>query len=153
MGLRGLPDFLSALLIRIPDSSMLLTVVRTTFTEKSSVGELLINGNHECWTLEPPLLDPPIKPRAIQAGTYLISLRPSPRFRRVMPYVESVPDFAGILIHSGNQPQHTEGCLLVGKTKDTDWVGSSKKAFSDLFIKLSQEAPGSIQISYINGNK
>jgi RHS repeat-associated protein len=29
----------------------------------------------------------------------------------------------GILIHNGNLPDHTRGCLLIGTTKGTDWVG------------------------------
>lgn len=63
-----------------------------------------------------------------------------------MPHVENVPNFDGILIHWGNSQKDTEGCILVGETlgPNPDWIGSSRAAFTNLFIKLTL---GTITIS------
>jgi hypothetical protein len=45
-------------------------------------------------------------------------------------------NFAGIRIHSGNKPQDTEGCILVGQTESKDLIGSSGAAFGPLFQKF-----------------
>ena len=38
-----------------------------------------------------------------------------------------------ILIHAGNTASDTEGCLLPGKTKSTDFVGQSKKLVKEIY--------------------
>lgn len=126
---------------------MRIEVRRSWYTSRSTVGELYLNGQFFCYTLEPPKRD--VKPRAIPVGTYDLSLRFSERFSRLMPHVESVPGFGGILIHWGNYPKDTEGCLLVGSTHETDFVGNSRSSFDRLWAEL-QEAreQGPITISY-----
>ena len=110
---------------------MKLGVSRTTCDGQCTMGTLTIEGTDRRWfTLEPPARQ--VKPRAIPAGTYKLTLRWSPRFERMMPHVEDVPDFAGVLIHWGNFPKDTEGCLLVGRIAHADFVGDSRKAFDEL---------------------
>ena len=113
---------------------MNLRVERQTFTSFSTAGDLFIDGEHFCYTLEPKQ-EPP-KPYCIPEGTYSLVKRFSPKHGRDVPHVENVPGFEEIEIHWGNFPQNTDGCLLVGRTKGTDFVGASKLAFSDLWEKL-----------------
>ena len=47
-------------------------------------------------------------------------------FQWQLPLLLHVPAFEGIRIHNGNFPHDTEGCLLVGATKQEDMVGQSK---------------------------
>jgi hypothetical protein len=54
----------------------------------------------------------------------------------MLPLLLNVPAYEGIRIHPGNTDAHTEGCLLPGRTKSPDFVGSSKAAFTALFDKI-----------------
>lgn len=128
---------------------MKLLVKRTTKTSLSVIGELWIDGVFYCYTLEPPDRSESIKPRAIPLGTYDVTIRQSPRFGRLMPHIEKVPDFSEVLIHWGNFPSDTLACLLVGKYKgpNPDFIGQSRLTFNPLFLRLTQtEEP--ITISY-----
>jgi len=130
---------------------LLVTVRRKILTPKSTIGALFIGGSHVCFTLEPPVR--PGKPRAIPAGTYDLYIRFSNRFQRLMPAVRDVPGFEGILLHWGNRPEDTEGCLLVGKSigSQPDWIGSSKAAFDDLFVKIQDACEwGDACITYVD---
>lgn len=121
---------------------MKLTLVRTDYTSNSTVGELLVNDEFFCYTLEDMVRQPGEKvwgKTAIPSGAYSVVLAPSPRFKRVLPRLLNVPGFEGILIHKGNDANDTDGCILVGRTKSPNWVGESAKAFDALF-PLMQEA-------------
>lgn len=50
---------------------------------------------------------------AIPYGSYQLRFTPSPKYG-VKWQVMDVPGFQGIRIHAGNDPSHTEGCLLLG---------------------------------------
>lgn len=128
---------------------MELELTRAIRTGKSTIGELTINGNFECFILEDKdrglqqsmpvseLLAKKIKTRtAIPSGRYEIVISFSNRFQKMLPLLLNVPAYEGIRIHPGNTDAHTEGCLLPGKTKSPDFVGSSKAAFTALFDKI-----------------
>jgi hypothetical protein len=55
-----------------------------------------------------------------------------------MPRLLDVPYYQGILIHSGNRPEHTEGCLLVGRKMGENEIFESIPAFEDLFPKIKK---------------
>ena len=62
----------------------------------------------------------------IPEGTYNVEDYTSKSFSNVFRvYNDAVSQNRGILIHAGNYPQDTRGCLLPGSTKGTDYVGSS----------------------------
>ena len=115
----------------------LVTITRNAFTEKSTGGRLDIDGVFFCYTLEPPTR--PEKPCAIPNGTYPVKLLWSERFQLMTPHVMNVPDFTEIEWHPGNRPGDTEGCALIGETRDTDWVGNSIAAFTKLLLQVTDE--------------
>ena len=128
---------------------MELELTRTTRTNRSTIGELTVNGKFECFILEDKdrglqqgmalseLMAAKIKTRtAIPTGRYEIVTNFSDRFQKMLPLLLDVPAFAGIRIHPGNTDSDTEGCLLPGKTKSPDMVGSSRAAFTALFNKI-----------------
>ncbi len=127
---------------------MRILVRRDRFTQHSTGSEIFIDGEFECFGLEPPTLpaNSAVKPHAIPEGSYTVTIRQSSRFGKLMPHVEDVPGFDGILIHVGNYPPDTHGCLVVGKTRSTDFVGQSVAAFADFMHKLEQA--GTAIISY-----
>ena len=119
---------------------MEIKLIRETFTDKSAIGRLLIDGLFYGWTLEDKdrylEADPSRKVKgetAIPAGRYQVIINWSPRFKRELPLLLNVPGFEGIRIHSGNKPEDTEGCILPGKTKGQDFVGRSREAFNEIF--------------------
>ena len=49
----------------------------------------------------------------IPALTYKVSATQSPKFKRLLPILEQVPNRSGIRIHRGTKPEHSKGCILV----------------------------------------
>ena len=116
---------------------MVITVKRLYKTENSTIGELLIDGVFECFTLEDK--ERPVKIKgetAIPKGTYKVIINQSNRFKRLLPLLIDVPNFEGVRIHSGNSNHDTEGCILVGQTRNKNYIGQSRKAFEKLFKKM-----------------
>jgi hypothetical protein len=107
---------------------------------------MFLNGIFEAYTLEPPTLQPPNKPRAVPAGLYDWTLYASPRFGRSVVRVEDIVGFEDIEVHPGNFPRDTHGCCLVGRTEGTDFVGQSDVEFDALMAKL----PPTGQIEYVD---
>lgn len=129
-----------------------------------TIGKLYVNDNYICDTLEDedrgltsimPLSQiQGIKVKgktAIPTGTYLVTLNVvSPKYSKraqynfcqgKLPRLISVPGFEGILIHAGNTPEDTEGCILVGENKVKGQVLNSMNTFKTLYqlLKNSQD--------------
>lgn len=118
---------------------MLITVKRLYKTENSTIGELLVDGIWECFTLED--VERPVKIKgetAIPKGTYKVIINESNRFKRLLPLLLDVPGFEGVRIHSGNTNHDTEGCILVGQSRNKEYIGQSRKAFEKLFKKMQK---------------
>ncbi len=99
------------------------------------IGKLYADGEFVGFTLE-PFLNNEI---AVPVGKYRVSLEHSPRHGFVTPRLHKVPHRSGILIHSGNYPKDSQGCILIGKTEGHSFVGSSRLAFYALMDKLQQQ--------------
>ncbi len=66
-----------------------------------------------CYTLEKPWLDNKINVSAIPDGTYIAKRRHSEKYGHHW-ILQDVPGRSLILIHIGNYPTDTKGCILVG---------------------------------------
>jgi hypothetical protein len=123
---------------------MEIQVKRKIFTNKSTIGELSINGIFFCFTLEDTdrYLEQGNQKifglTAIPRGTYNVVLSFSNRFKKYLPEIQNVPGFKGIRMHTGNKPEDTEGCILVGKIKTKDFIGESAKAFNAFMAELKK---------------
>lgn len=118
---------------------MNIQVVRFMCGETCTIGEMLVNGEHECWTLEDVVRPEGEKiygATAIPFGTYSVGITFSQHFQRDLPLVLGVPNFQGIRIHPGNTAADTEGCILVGTEHTETSVLNSRAAFNSLFPKI-----------------
>lgn len=125
---------------------MRLTLDRTLYEKDATVGDLFIDGEWECHSLEDQVRDGPKVPgqTAIPTGVYEVLITMSPRFKRRLPLLINVPGFDGIRIHPGNTHEDTEGCLLVGERvirhEGMPFLTHSRAAFDKLFAKLDASA-------------
>ena len=114
-----------------------LLLIRDMFTDKSTIGELFINGERFCDTLELPWKDNQRSISCIPEGQYKVRIR-LPRESATRDYihllVKDVKDRDYILIHIGNTAKDTSGCILVGLGTEQDVVHNSVLAM-DLLIK------------------
>ena len=118
-----------------------------------TIGRLFIDGEYFCDTLEDPvrqldsIKDKIYSKTAIPTGKYKVSMSiVSPKYsiRKSynwcggrLPRLIDVPFFEGILIHSGNTPDHTAGCILVGENKIKGQVINSMNTLKNLWVKLN----------------
>jgi Family of unknown function (DUF5675) len=120
---------------------MILTLIRDTFTSKTTIGKLYVDGIYQCDTLEDvvrPKGEKIYGKTAIPAGEYEIVINFSNKYQRPMIQLMNVPMFQGIRIHAGNKAEDTEGCILVGTRKGIDWISNSGSAYKVLFDKVNK---------------
>jgi hypothetical protein len=118
---------------------MELLLKRLHKTQKSTIGELSINGKFECYTLEDIERVEKVKGKtAIPKGKYEVIMTMSNRFKVILPLLLNVPNYEGVRIHAGNTAENTEGCLLLGTTRGIDFIGNSKLAMSKFLPKLKE---------------
>lgn len=121
-----------------------IDVTRKAFKETYTIGEMYIDGEYFCDTLEDKvrvlrtIKDKVPGETAIPEGTYEVALGMSPRFKRVLPRLHDVPFFDGILIHRGNTAEDTHGCILVGDNRAKGKVLDSAKTETALMDILKK---------------
>lgn len=115
-----------------------LTLVRWPSTAKSTSGMLYINGKFFCFTLEDIEREVKIMHETcIPKGIYKVVLSMSNRFKKILPLLLNVENFEGVRIHAGNTDKNTSGCILVGLTRTTDFIGKSMEAKTALMDILT----------------
>ena len=85
---------------------MYLKLIRNKANGSAITGRLVIDGRWFCNTLERVGYQ-------IPALCYPVKVTMSPKFKRLLPIVQNVPQRNGIRIHRGSKPQHSTGCILV----------------------------------------
>ena len=114
-----------------------LLILRDTFTEVSTIGNLYLNGEWLCDTLENPYLNNQRNKSCIPEGQYKVRLRTA-RESATKDYlhllVQDVPDRSLVLFHVGNKSSDTRGCVLVGIGTEQDFVKNSRLAM-ELLVK------------------
>ena len=136
---------------------MHIRIVREPTKNDTTLGALFIDDHWQCHTLEDiirPVGEKVYGETAIPAGRYKLVLSMSNRFKRILPEVLAVPEFTGIRIHAGNTAKDTEGCLLLGQTRnvETRSIGQSKLALAAFMTKITAvwNAKGELWITYVN---
>lgn len=107
----------------------MLVLKRIFQNDKYTIGKLYLNDTYLCDTLEPPKY---VNHPCIDKGTYRIGYQCSNKFGRNMPFLLNVKGRVGIMIHYGNYPKDTQGCILVGRNLQKGSVCNSKKTFDNV---------------------
>lgn len=122
-------------------------MIREPTCEGFTRGKLLLDGEHECYTIEDQVREEKIPGQtAIPKGRYRVVLTQSPRFKKVLPEILEVPNFKGVRIHSGNTADDTEGCIIVGQRQGKAAVFESRMAMLELMAALSSATEAGEQI-------
>jgi Family of unknown function (DUF5675) len=129
---------------------MEIRVIRQPKKGLPTMGELFIDGEFFCYTLEDEdrgILQGMSISRVkelkrygdtcIGYGTYKVLLTGSVKFKRILPLLMKVDGFEGIRIHRGNTKEHTLGCILVGYGVENYTVTHSRQCEIDLIKKLT----------------
>ena len=151
---------------------MKLDVIRFQFGADATNSLLFIDNEFECYGLEDEYRDVKVMHETcIPEGEYKIELRTEGGFHskytarygamhKGMLWLQDVPNFKWILIHTGNQDSHTAGCLLIGETQqDLDkgkdgFIGGSGDAYKKMYPKVADAllAGEKVTIKYSNIN-
>ena len=131
-----------------------LLIIRETFTEVSTIGNLYLNGEWLCDTLENPYLNNQRSVSCIPEGQYKVRLRTA-KESATRDYlhllVQDVPNRDYILFHIGNSAKDTSGCVLVGIGTEQDLVKNSRLAMELLMKEIV--SLGGTNINLIIKNK
>jgi hypothetical protein len=112
-----------------------ITVQRTSYGSRSTLGKMYVDGQLECYTLE-PAKDNPVHPGhpCIAPGVFKVILTHSPHLGYITPELLDVPGRSEIRIHKANKPEDIKGCTAVGTGQRTDWVDDSHDAFDKIMV-------------------
>jgi len=117
-----------------------LLLERAPSANGCTLGKLSINGKFFCYTLEDVVRTGAkvAGETAIPAGAYRVTIERSPTFRMLTPRLHDVPGFDAVLLHPGNGPKDTRGCVLVGfaKLPSNTKIYQSREAFEQLMGKM-----------------
>lgn len=132
--------------------------LKRTYYERGTHGTIVFPNGYEIHCLERPWDDNKRGKSCIPEGEYSLGLRFSPVVKRSsggefdMGYeVENVPNRTYIMFHVGNYIKDSDGCILIGTSKDfigdhEPVVWQSKKAFRQFMELMNREGIESIKI-------
>lgn len=144
---------------------MELSLKRGPSLQGATLGDLCADGVWQCFTLEDVVREPDVhafdsgfrttaghaewvaswkipKVTAIPRGRFRVTITFSLHFGRDLPLINGVPGFDGVRMHSGNKAADTEGCILVGQTKEANLLYKSRLAFDSLYAKIQAALQG-----------
>jgi hypothetical protein len=136
-----------------------LKLERMAHGSDDTLGALYWDNSHGlrflCFTLEDEHREEKVAGETrIPEGCYRIKLRTwggfhqryleryGPRVHRGMLWLQDVPNFEHILIHSGNTEEHTAGCILLGdelksnKGAERGFLGNSRRAYERVYMEV-----------------
>lgn len=128
---------------------MKLVLKRDYFSLTAVGGVLYVDGVEFCDSLEPAIIEGYGKGSCIKPGSYSIDYHFSPKFGKYMLTLCGVNGRSGILIHSGNRPKDSSGCILVGyRSSDEEHLSPSRSVLSRLLPRvLDAMQHGSVTIT------
>ena len=115
-----------------------LLLIRDNFTDKSTIGKLYLNSEFYGHSLELAWKDNQKRESCIPKGVYKVAKRyaEKSKYKYEHLHILDVPNRELILMHIGNYPKNSKGCILLGNTRALNFVGESRKAFYKLMYDL-----------------
>lgn len=117
---------------------MYLELIRNKPHGSAITGRLVIDGRWFCDTLE--RVGYQILPLC-----YHVAVTKSPKFKRLLPIVQNVPQRSGIRFHRGTRPEHSTGCILLSKDKEielTELILQAQSAHEEIILEVTDFRPG-----------
>jgi hypothetical protein len=149
-----------------------LTLIRFSDDGDSTLGLLFLDGKFQTYTLEDEYRNKKVSGETrIPAGTYTLGIRDvmsglTKKYRnryswfKYHLHVKDVPNFKYVYIHIGNNDDHTDACILVGRTQNSNvgneqgQVLSSRVDFKKLYEEIYDDAKQEkIQLEIIDMDK
>ena len=115
-----------------------LILQRATDSAGGTYGTLYLRSKPLCFVVERPWLSNQRNVSCIPIGTYRVEWDDSPKFGRAL-HLRDVPGRLHILLHAGNRPEDSEGCLLPNcgvEWEDGKPVGRKSRIALDRVEKL-----------------
>ena len=121
------------------ESKANLLLIRDAFTDKSTIGKLYFDGEFYGHTLELAWKDNEKRVSCIPKGVYEVKKRHTEKskYKYEHLHILDVPNRDLVLLHIGNYPKNSKGCILLGNTRALNFVGESRKAFYKLMYDLT----------------
>ena len=117
---------------------MLIQLIRNEPKANALTGRLVINGRYFCNTLERVGYQ-------IPALCYHVAVTQSPKFKRLLPIVQNIPQRSGIRFHRGTKPTHSTGCILIPADKELEFTNLLKQTqdnHEEIILEVTDFRPG-----------
>ena len=118
---------------------MYIRLIRNQPKGIAITGRLVIDGRWFCDTMERVGYQ-------IPAICYPIRVTHSPKFRRLLPIVQNVPQRSGIRFHCGTKPEHSTGCILLPdletQNKFTNLLLDTQNTHEEIILEVIDFRPG-----------
>lgn len=137
------------------------TILRKYRKETYTIGQLYVNGEFLCNTVEDRdrglnnnmsasaiLKIKVANETAIPTGTYVLVVSESQKFGRDLIEVRGVPGFTGIRIHKGSNASHSSGCIIPGINSIKGGVTDSQK-YEEKLTKMVKAAMAKNEECYL----
>ena len=111
-----------------------ITIIRTYYQDYTS-GQVWINDNYVCNTLELPYKNNERNISCIPEGIYNAKINYSKKHRAHI-LILKVKGRSDILLHTGNTLSDTQGCVLVGTKYQEKQLRNSKQAMYKIISKI-----------------
>ena len=118
---------------------MLIRLIRNKSQGNAITGRLVVDGRWFCNTLERVGYQ-------ISALCYHVAVTQSPKFKRLLPIVQNVPQRRGIRFHVGSKPEHSTGCILVPDREIEELLTSTlleaQNNHEEIILEVTDFRPG-----------
>lgn len=127
-------------------------IIRLEETQQGHIGVLMIDGEIQCFTLQPDSTDSSF---SIPAGSYLCRRFHGRKWKDTFEVI--VPGHTALLFHAGNIEDDTDGCVLLGER--VGWLDGKRAvltsgvAFEEFMETLKDEEAFNLFIEDYRGQQ